>query len=50
MVTYYFEILHVLFYANYIGQFYSHLSVQSSTFYSEQNDTNIIFASFLVKK
>ena len=50
MATKYFEILHVLIYANYLRRFYFHLSVQLSTFYSEQNDTNIIFVSRLVKK
>ena len=49
MVTKYFEILHMLIFANYIRRFYFHLSIQFNTFYSEQNDTNIIFVYLLVK-
>ena len=51
MATKYFGILHVLIYANYLRWFYFHLSIQFNTFYSEQNDTNIIiFVSQLVKQ
>ena len=49
MSTQYFEFLHALIYANYIGRFYFYLSIQPSTSYSEQVDLNIIFVSILIK-
>ena len=49
MATKYFQILHMLIYANYIWRFQFHLSIQYNTFYSEKKGTYIIFVSPLAK-
>ena len=50
MSTKYFEILHVLIYANYTERFWYHLSIPYNIFYSEQNGTYTMFVALLVKK